>query len=48
MKELRNAYYKRAKVEHSDVDKTPGAKARFQNVSRMLSLIPKYNPAFKY
>ncbi|KAG8162858.1 hypothetical protein KVR01_007336 [Diaporthe batatas] len=31
-KELKKAYYKRAKVEHSDIDKTPGAKARFQNL----------------
>lgn len=33
MKDLRKAFFKRAKVEHPDHDKTPGAKARFQNVS---------------
>lgn len=33
VKDLRKAFYKRAKVEHPDHDKTPGAKARFQNVS---------------
>lgn len=33
VKDLRKAFYKRAKVEHPDHDKTPGAKARFQNAS---------------
>ncbi|KAG6357659.1 hypothetical protein INS49_013538 [Diaporthe citri] len=30
-KDLRKAFYKRAKVEHPDHDKTPGAKERFHN-----------------
>lgn len=34
VKDLRKAYYKRAKVEHPDHDKAPGAKDRFQNVSK--------------
>lgn len=33
VKDLRKAFLKRAKVEHPDHNKTPGAKARFQNVS---------------
>lgn len=33
VKDLRKAFFKRAKVEHPDHDKTPGAKARFQNAS---------------
>lgn len=41
-KDLKNAYRKRAKVEHPDVDKTPGAKERFQNASSIdfLTSIP--------
>lgn len=35
-KDLKNAYRKRTKVEHPDVDKTPGAKERFQNVSSIV------------
>lgn len=34
-KDLKKAFYKRAKVEHPDQDKTPGAKARFQNASKL-------------
>lgn len=43
VKDLRKAYYKRAKVEHPDHDKTPGAKDRFQNVSNK-SLSPAIFP----
>lgn len=33
VKDLRKAFYKRAKVEHPDHDRTPGAKERFHNAS---------------
>lgn len=33
VKDLKKAYYNKAKVEHPDRDKSPGAAARFRNVS---------------
>lgn len=42
-KEIRNAYRKRAMIEHPDRDKSPGAKERFQNASNK-ALPPEIRP----
>lgn len=45
VKDFKKAYYKLAKVEHPDQDKTPGAKERFHKVSKTL-LSPTTPPLF--
>lgn len=42
-RDIKRAYYKRAKIEHPDYDKSPGAKERFQEASNDI-LSPALRP----